>query len=136
MARVVRPDTFIPLLRFRYKAEIVGQAPGLSIYGRSVDLPKWTNKDGWCNPLNIRCYNFEGITVRELSEIKPENINLIISILDPTGSPIYKWNLIGDIISIDYGNLDWGIDDVTESTLVFMPRECVIAFELNNQKDE
>jgi hypothetical protein len=136
VARKVNPQTFKPMLRFRYKASIAGQAPGLQFYGRSVDLPKWTSADGWKNPLKIRCYNFEEITVRELSELKTENVHLTITILDPSGSGLYQWNLVGDITLIDYGNLDWGIDDVTESTLVFEPKECVIAFELKNKEDE
>jgi len=136
MARVVTPNTFKPILRFRYKTRIVGQAPGMQIYARSVDLPKWTAKDGWANPLTIRCYNFEGITVREVSEINPVDVNLIISIIDPAGDPIYEWNLVGDITLIDYGNVDWGIDDVTMLTMVFMPKVCNIALELNKQENE
>lgn len=136
MPRVVRPDTFIPLLRFRYKAKIVGQAPGLELYGRSVDLPKWTKNNGWKNALKIRCYNFERMTVEELHKLNKTDVQLVITILDPTGNGIYQWRLVGDIVEVDYGNLDWGIDDITETTLVFEPSECTIAFELNNQENE
>ena len=108
----------------------------MEFYARSVDLPKWTKDYGWSTPLVIRCYHFEGITVREVSEINPTDVNLIITIVDPSGVPIYEWNLVGDISAIDYGNVDWGIDDITMLTMVFIPKECNLALELNKEENE
>ncbi len=133
----LRPATvFHPSLSFRYRARLVGQAPHLEFYGRQVDLPKWTKEDGWKNEIAIKCYHFENITVNELSNINPIDAKLIITIVDPAGKEIYEWRLIGDITVIDYGSVNWGIEDVTEATLVFKPKECNLALELNKQENE
>jgi len=133
MPRIVEPTSFKPNLQFRFQAELSGQAPGLKFYGRSVDLPKWTKENGWKNSLKIGCYHFEGITVNELYGLKKENAKLTIKILSPVGTPIYEWRLVGDITGIDYGKVNWGVDDIIQATITFEPNECEIAFEPNKE---
>ena len=127
MSRVFSENIFIPNLSFRFKVKIEGQAPGMEFYARAVNLPTWRRDTGWQNPINIRCYHFQDITIKEVSTINPVDVNLTISIVDPTEKIIYEWKLLGDIEEINYGTLDRGVDDVTELIIIYNPKECIIA---------
>lgn len=130
MSREIVSKGWKPSLQFRYQAHFPDQETHLKFYGRSIDLPKWSKETGWKNPIKIGCYHYENITVNELSKLNTENIKLVIQILDPDGSTsIYEWRLLGNILSIDYGNLDWGVDDCTQATILFQPSDCLIAFQ-------
>jgi len=50
--------------------------------------------------------------------------------LDPTGVEIEKWIVdIGKIISVDFGNFDYGSDDIQKIKIVLRPTDC----KLENQ---
>lgn len=129
MAREVTPMAFWPSLKFRYRAVMPG-ADNMSFYGRSIDLPTWNRISGWETPIKIKCYHFEGITAIELYNIKKENVELNIEMLDPTGNNVlYTWRMIGDIHQIKYGELDYAKDEVIEAEVTYVAKKVEFEFK-------
>lgn len=51
-------------------------------------------------------------------------LNLEITILDPTGYEVEKWDIQGKILEIDFGVLDWSSDLPTEIKVVMSVKDC------------
>jgi len=146
MPRIVIPDAHHPTLQFRYKME-TSKLPGASIYARSSQQPSFDNapvnvehinyyfkvkgKTRW-NDITLSCYQFEGITAKELWDYlnnDHQNVegavdqyapvykhDMQLMLLAPDGStPVGTFKLVGAFIaSADWGPLDWGTDDVVQ----------------------
>jgi len=53
--------------------------------------------------------------------------NIILTSLDPTGVEIEKWTLEKcQIVSIDFGENDYGSDELTNITLELQPYKCIL----------
>jgi hypothetical protein len=131
MARLLTPDAHCPILTFRFLIES-DSLPNIKYYGKSTDLPKWTTETQWQNLIKMNCYHFENITVNELSALNlNDSHNMNIKILAPDETVIYEWQLIGNVIKIDYGKMDRSFEDVTMAEISFMPSDCVVAFNPN-----
>ena len=78
------------------------------------------------DPLYISMYNpivtqLSNIILEDLSKIiKQEEsyVNVYISIVDPTGGIIEKWDIKSKFKLVDFGNLDWSSENLSEITLV------------------
>lgn len=150
MPRVVIPDTHHPSLQFRYQV-LSSKIPGSAIYARSAQQPGFDNapvnvehingyfkvkgKTRW-NDITLTCYNFEGITAKELWDYmngSHQNVtsaddqyaptykhDMTINILDPHGTtPVATWSLKGAFFSsVSWGDMDWGTDDVIQAEVV------------------
>lgn len=146
MPRLAAPIAFHPRLKFRY-ALFTSKLPGTAIYARSVEQPSFTNspvtidymsnywkmkgKTRW-NNITLSCYQFEGITVRELykylnrdhmdvsdgTDMFAEEYKHLMQLflLSPSGViPTGTWKLHGAFISdASWGSMDYGLDDVVE----------------------
>ena len=149
MPRLAVPIAFHPRLQFRY-ALYTSKLPGAVIYARSATQPSYDNspvtidymstyyklkgKTKW-NDITLSCYQFEGITAREVYEYMNEDHIDIESgveyaapnykhlmqlyLLSPTGIiPTGQWRLFGAFIAnASWGNLDYGIEDVVQCEL-------------------
>lgn len=141
MARVVVPDSFHPSLQFRYQVS-TSKLPGAKFYARSAQQPgfeqnpvtiehinayfKVKGKTRW-DDLTMSCYQFEDMTaidfwnylqdhqtVSSATDHKAPSYkhDLQIQILNPMGSPVGTWKLIGAFYSsVKFGEMDWGTDD-------------------------
>jgi len=149
MPRVAQSELFHPQLSHRYIL-ISNNIKASAIYARGAEQPKvatnpisvdygptYINIMGrpkWA-PITLTCYQFEGITAREVysyfnkkhmvissGEIKyadeyKEDINLLM-MNAMTIVPIGRWKLIGAFISdLSGGSLDYGSDDIIELSL-------------------
>ena len=145
MPRLARPEIFHPRLQFRY-ALFTTRLPAASIYARAAEQPSFTNnpvtidymsnyykmkgKTRW-NDITLSCYQFEGVTGREIYKYMNTdhfNINegvdkfadeykhkVQLLLLSPLGIPTEVWNLEGAFIAnASWGNMDWGNDGVME----------------------
>lgn len=128
MPRILKPETFHPNLKFRYRATMEG-ADGMGFYARAIDLPTWDEKVEWSTPIKIKCYHFEGITAIELYNIKKKDVSLNIELLDPTGQNAFStWKMVGDIIRVKFGECDYGLDDVIEAEVTFVAKKVEFEF--------
>jgi hypothetical protein len=145
MPRVVVPEAFHPSLQFRYMVTS-GMLPGASFYARSAQQPsieqnpvtvehinayfKVKGKTRW-NDITLSCYQFEGMTVKQLWDYLNNHHQQVASatdqyapvykhdmtlmILNPMGIPVGTWTLIGAFIAnASWGDMDWGTDDVMQ----------------------
>ena len=146
MPRVVVPDAHHPSLQFRYMVT-TSKMPSMQLYGRSAQQPSFDNapvsvehinyyfkvkgKTRW-NDITLSCYQFEGITAKELwdylngSHQEVEGAtdmyapsykhDMQLMILAPDGAtPVGTWKLIGAFIAnASWGDMDWGTDDVIQ----------------------
>lgn len=46
-----------------------------------------------------------------------ERMNIKIELLDPVGTVISQWDIYGMVSSVEFGNLDYGSDDLLEPTM-------------------
>lgn len=54
--------------------------------------------------------------------------NLVLKALDPTGVEVEKWTLIGStIVSTNFGNFDYGSDELANVTVSIQPDRCILA---------
>ncbi len=148
MPRVATPLAFHPTLQFRYMV-FTTKLPTAIIYARSAQQPTVDNapvtiehkmayfkvkgKSRW-NDITLQCYQFEGLTVRELwsyfnkkhqavtdatdkfADVYKHDFQLIL--LNPMNIPVGRWTLIGAFISnVAWGDMDWGGNDVAQCTL-------------------
>ena len=145
MPRVAVPEVFHPALQFRYQL-FSTKLPSALIHARSAQQPSFTNspvtvehKNGYFkvkgktrwNDITLSCYQFDGITVRELwryvnrfhqqvetaTDMQPDRYKHMMQLflLSPQGIPLGAWNLNGAFIAdAAWGNLDWGTNEVAE----------------------
>ena len=53
--------------------------------------------------------------------------NLVLKALDPTGMEVEKWTLVGCMITnVDFGDYDYGSDDISEVTVTLQPDRCLL----------
>lgn len=144
MPRLLVPEAFHPSLQFRYSI-FTTRLPFAFFHARSATLPSITTnpvemhnrnssffvkgKVHW-NPINIRCYHFEGITQTEFwtylqqHQLVDDAIDfrnevykhdLRISVLTPEEIPFGTWVLHGAFYeSINFGDLNRSSDEVIE----------------------
>jgi len=145
MPRLAQPDVFHPRLQFRY-TWFTSHLPGISIYARSAQQPSFDNnpvtvdfmssyyklkgKTRW-NDITLTCYQFEGITGRELYQyLNNDHFNVSdavenfadeykhkmqLFLLNPLGVPTGIWTLEGAFIAnASWGSMDYGSDEVME----------------------
>lgn len=147
MARVVVPDSFHPSLQFRYQVQ-TSKLPGAQFYARSSQQPgfeqnpvtiehinayfKVKGKTRW-DDLTMSCYQFENLTAKQFWDYLQQHQevpgatdqyaptykhDLQIMILNPLGSPVGTWKLIGAFYSgVKWGEMDWGTDDAIQVDL-------------------
>jgi len=54
--------------------------------------------------------------------------NLVLKALDPPGSEIEKWTLIGSMITnVDFGGYDYGDDALADITITIQMDKCILA---------
>lgn len=148
--RVASPEILHPILQFRYTL-FTSKLFGAAIYARSAQQPKFDNnpikvdygnssfnikgKTNW-EPINIRCYQFEGITSLQFWKYLQEHQivrfatdqyqrtykhDLRLTTLSPEGLPIGTWKLVGAFYSsVGFGEMDWGTDDAVEVDLTIV----------------
>lgn len=58
--------------------------------------------------------------------IKKDKKNCVVKIfmLDPTGVVVETWTLYGDYISIDFGKIDYSINDISTIIIIFNIKRC------------
>lgn len=145
MPRVVVPDAHHPSLQFRYQVQ-TSKLPSAKFYARSAQQPSADNapvnvehinyyfkvkgKTRW-NDITLSCYQFEGITAKELWSYLNEHQKVTpatdsyapvykhdmqLQILGPDGSSVTgTWKLIGAFIAnTSWGDMDWATDDVIQ----------------------
>ena len=145
--RLLFPGPYEPSLQFRYTI-FSEKLKGALIYARSAEQPKLENsplelhhgngsffvkgKTKW-NPINIKCYHFEGITlldfwqyllqhqlIRFATDLKARvyKHDLRVSVLGPEEFPMATWVLYGAFFeAIDFGAMDRAVDDIIEIDL-------------------
>lgn len=53
--------------------------------------------------------------------------NLVLKGLDPTGQDVEKWTLVGCMITnAEFGDYDYGSDDLSEVTITIQPDRCLL----------
>ncbi len=94
---------------------------------------KIKGKTKW-NDISLQCYAFEGITVREIwsyvnkyhqqvkgaidSHPAKYKMDMHLVMQNPMGIPVGRWKLTDAFIStVSWGDLDWGGNDVVQSTI-------------------
>lgn len=145
MPRIAIPEAFHPRLQFRYMW-FTTKLPGVAIYARSGEQPSFGNnpvtidfmssyykmkgKTRW-NDVTLTCYQFEGITGRELYRYLNNhhvNVNSAVEkyasdykhmmqlfLLSPIGVPTGIWQLHGAFISdASWGSMDYASDDIMQ----------------------
>lgn len=145
MPRVAVPLVFHPTLQFRYML-FTTKLPTAVIHARSAQQPSFDNspvtidhKNGYFrvkgktkwNDITLSCYQFEGITSKELWRYLNKDHQRVSSatdyfahdykhmmqliMLNPMGIPINIWQLHGAFISsASWGSLDWASDEVAQ----------------------
>lgn len=143
MPRLLVPDTYHPILQFRYWVT-TSKLPGSQFYAKSAAQPtaqhnpvtveyvnsyfKVKGKTRW-DSITLSCYQFEGITAPELwaylqqhqatesatdSRAPGYKHDLQLMLLGPDEVPIGTWKLVGAFYeSVNWGTHDRGTDDVT-----------------------
>lgn len=145
--RLLNPIAFNPTLQFRYSV-LTSKLPMALFYARSADQPTadnspieahygnssfWTKGKTKWNDINLTCYQYEGITLREMwlyfqqhqiVEFAKDQYSfaykhdLQLAVLNPMMIPIGTWSLHGAFYStVNFGNMDWGNDDVAQVEL-------------------
>lgn len=144
MPRLLFPGPFEPSLQFRYSI-FSAKIPGAFFYAKSAQQPSFEQngieiahgngstfvkgKTKW-NPLSIKCYQFEGITLPEFWQylLQHQKVNdaedryglfykhdMRISVLGPEELPSATWVLHGAFFeAVNYGDMDRGTDDIIE----------------------
>lgn len=147
MPRLLVPDTFHPILQFRYMVT-TSKLPNVQFYGKAATQPtsqyapvtveyinsyfKVKGKLRW-DSITLSCYNFEGITATELwSYVQQHQAvssatdtrapsykhDLQLMLLGPDEAPVGKWKLIGAFYeTVAWGTHDRGTDDVSTAEL-------------------
>ena len=104
--------------------------PSFVVY--KATRPKIVN-GGWGNMSFEMCDPIVPSTTKVLYDFyNPSNsledlsrlLNLEITILDPTGYEVEKWDIQGKILEIDFGVLDWSSDLPTEIKVVMSVKDC------------
>lgn len=145
MPRVAIPEALHPTLQFRYTV-FTTKLPTAVIHARSAQQPSFDNapvtiehKNGYFkvkgktrwNDITLSCYQFEGITAKELWRYLNKHHQRVSSatdnyaheykhlmqliILNPMGLPVGVWMLHGAFISnASWGELDWAVDDIAQ----------------------
>lgn len=143
MPRLLVPDTYHPILQFRYWVT-TSKLPGAQFYAKSAAQPtaqhnpvtveyvnsyfKVKGKTRW-DSITLSCYQFENITAPELWTYLQEHQatesatdsrapgykhDLQLMLLGPDEVPIGTWKLVGAFYeSVNWGTHDRGTDDVT-----------------------
>lgn len=143
MPRLLVPDTYHPILQFRYWVT-TSKLPGAQFYAKSAAQPtaqhnpvtveyvnsyfKVKGKTRW-DSITLSCYQFENITAPELWAYLQEHQatesatdsrapgykhDLQLMLLGPDEVPIGTWKLVGAFYeSVNWGTHDRGTDDVT-----------------------
>lgn len=142
------PFVFLPSQQFRFKV-ISSKLPGAALYCKGAQQPKLANNsikvDHYDHYIKVKgrtafsdiqlsCYEYEGITSRELAMYFMEHHStregvdrgtgmykhdLYLGVLNPELVPVGWWKLTGAFFeSIDWGQLDWGNSDVIAPELV------------------
>lgn len=144
MPRLLFPGPFEPHLQFRYTV-FSTKLKGAIWYARSAQQPSFDNsplelhhgnssfhvkgKTKW-NPINIKCYHFEGITILDFWQYLSQHQfvpdakdfkariykhDLRISMLGPEEFPISTWVLYGAFFeNVSFGDMDRGNNEVIE----------------------
>lgn len=149
MPRIATYQAHKPTLQFRYKMT-TSKLANVQIYGRSAQQPSYENapvsvehgnyyfkvkgKTRW-NSVTLSCYQFEGITAKELWDYLNNDHQSVagaedkyadsykhdmqLMLLGPDGSSVVgTWKLMGAFIENNaWGDLDWGTDDVVQCEL-------------------
>lgn len=144
MPRLLFPGPFEPSLQFRYTL-FTTKLKGALIYARAATQPSFDNsslelhhgnssffvkgKTKW-NPINIRCYQFEGITLLDFwlymqqhqitetaTDFRAQSYkhDLRVSVLTGVELPVGTWVLHGAYYEgVDFGQMDRSVDDIIE----------------------
>lgn len=144
MPRLLVPGLFQPTLQFRYTI-FTNKLKGAMFYARAASQPSFDNtplelahgnasfyvkgKTKW-NPINIRCYQFEGITLldfwiylqrHQMVEDAKDKYNieykhdLRVSVVGPEEIPVGTWELHGAFYdNVNFGDMDRGSDNIVE----------------------
>ena len=145
MPRIAQPIGLHPTLQFRYTL-FTTKLPTALIHARSAQQPSFDNapvniehKNGYFrvkgktrwNDITLSCYQFEGITAKELWRYLNDDHQRVSSatdnyaheykhmmqliILNPMGIPVGIWQLHGAFISsASWGDMDWAVDDIVQ----------------------
>jgi hypothetical protein len=70
------------------------------------------------NPIGTQLSNIILENLFKITKQEKPYINVYISMIDPTGGVIEKWDIKSRFRSLDFGNLDWSSENLSEITLV------------------
>ena len=158
MPRLLVPDTYHPILQFRYWVT-TSKLPGSQFYAKSAAQPtaqhtpvtveyvnsyfKVKGKTRW-DSITLSCYQFEGITAPELwaylqqhqatesatdSRAPGYKHDLQLMLLGPDEVPIGTWKLVGAFISnAEFGDFNWNTSDPVEITLTITYDYAILEF--------
>ena len=125
---------FEPKLNYRFKVEFPQELeiPKYSVI--SIDKPKFVtgtndHTQGIWQPMEIIFVDLIGPSTSDaLYKLKNGGLkSLSIISLDPTGVEIEEWKIdIDYIMSIDFGNLDYGSNKIQKITMIISPSNCTL----------
>ena len=127
---IKRPDIYFPKLQFRYTVDFLDypETKISTFTGYSIDLPKWTIRENWGNPIKIQFYTFELVQAIESLMIdisrRPLGNSIRINLLKPNSEPSGYWDVFGDVQVIDFGHLTWKNDDIVSVEMIMLPTTC------------
>lgn len=145
--RLLVPGLFEPSLQFRYSI-FSSKIPGAFFYAKSAQQPTMDNgslelhhgngsffvkgKTKW-NPLSIRCYQFENITIAEFWQYVLDHQfvdqardfkarfykhDMRITVLSPNELPSATWVLYGAFFeTVNFGDMDRSANEIIEVDL-------------------
>jgi hypothetical protein len=137
---VVRPQDpilFVPIRENAFKVTLPSEwnIPDYLVF--SINKPKISidisNGNTEWDVIQLKLYDTINhnisLTVKELLDGLTNiltDCNIIIEQLDPTGEIIEKWDIIGMIVGVDFGDLDYRSDNISNITLYIQPFNCDI----------
>ena len=97
----------------------------------SCSRPKYELNVGWCDMIiTIVCIVISPTTKYLLNYCNEKNeihdIAFSIDMLDPTGISVESWLVNGNIKLIDFGDLDYGVSDMTKIKIIITPTNVML----------
>ena len=127
---------FEPLRKTRYRIEFEEPFNGVKDYSvKETSKPKL--KNGCWENIEIKFYDIigesssyalmQGISVHQNNNYALDSIevNYSITLLDSKGVSVSKWEITGNIVEIDFGNLSYDDNDICIIKLVVKPKRVI-----------